>query len=116
MSCARVQSRVIYIMFSNLLIISKIILIIVQKFFAVNIMTNNRQDYYLYEENVNLIKGASRIWNVLIHLKDETVEKSENCDDMRYIYTNDCSLLIATMVNSKKKCISSIYNQLLHLT
>lgn len=70
-------------------------------------------DYDFYRENVNLIKGVSRIWNVPIHLtesandgdfRNETTKGNDNPDDggiytTRYIHTNDCLLLIAVTVN-----------------
>lgn len=72
-------------------------------------------DYDFYRENVNLIKGVSRIWNVPIHLtesandgdfRNETTKGNDNPDDSgiyttRYIHTNDCLLLIAVTVNEK---------------
>ncbi|EFN78371.1 Valyl-tRNA synthetase, mitochondrial [Harpegnathos saltator] len=61
----------------------------------VRILTTNMQDYDLYKDNVNLIKGVSRIWNVSIYLtKDYETMKKDNCDEILYVYTDDCSLLI----------------------
>lgn len=75
----------------------------------VNILVNNVHDYDFYLENINLIKGASRIWNVPIHLTEsindddfhnKATKDNYNSDDnsiytIRYIHTNDCALLIA---------------------
>jgi len=82
-------------------------------FYTVNILVNNVHDYDFYRENINLIKGASRIWNVPIHLTESindddfhkaTKDNYDNSDDngiytIRYIHTNDCALLIAVTVN-----------------
>nr|XP_012217510.1 PREDICTED: valine--tRNA ligase, mitochondrial-like isoform X1 [Linepithema humile] len=76
----------------------------------VNILVNNLCDYNFYQENVNMIKGVSRIWNVPIHLvesmndsnfnKVTTVTGSDNNSNsgvytIRYRYTDDCLLLFA---------------------
>lgn len=58
----------------------------------VNILTTNEEDYNLYKENVNLIKGVSRIWNVPICLMKNHEMITE--EDVRYIHTDNCSLLI----------------------
>lgn len=83
-------------------------------FYTVNILVNNVHDYDFYLENINLIKGVSRIWNVPIHLTESindddfhnkaTKNNYDNSDDngiytIRYIHTNDCALLIAVTVN-----------------
>lgn len=75
-------------------------------------------DYNFYRENINLIKGAGRIWNVPIHLTEsfndddfhsETIRGyNDNSDDngiytTRYIHTNDCALLIAVTVKTMRK-------------
>lgn len=70
--------------------------------FAVGILTENLQDYDLYKNNVNLIKGVSRIWNVPIYLtKDYEAARQENRSEIRYDHTDDCSLLIAIAVSEK---------------
>ncbi|KYQ52374.1 Valyl-tRNA synthetase, mitochondrial [Trachymyrmex zeteki] len=83
----------------------------------VNILVNNIRNYNFYRENVNLIKGASRIWNMPIHLtesvndgnfnrmiKDNNSDSNSACT-VQYIHTNDCSLLITVMVNGKMRCL-----------
>lgn len=87
----------------------------------VNILVNNTHDYDFYQENVNLIKGVSRIWNVPIHLTESFNDGNfhnettrDNNDNgiytTRYIHTNDCSLLIAvtdaSMLEQIKKNIA----------
>lgn len=86
---------------------------------TVNILVGNVHDYNFYRENVNLIKGVSRIWNVPIHLRESanddnfngmTITRENNSDgdssacSVQYIHTNDCSLLITNMVNEKMRC------------
>ncbi|XP_072756562.1 valine--tRNA ligase, mitochondrial isoform X2 [Anoplolepis gracilipes] len=91
----------------------------------VSILVNNMYDYDFYQENINLIKGVSRIWNVLIHLTESVNDgdfhneivkgNNDNFDNSsiyttRYIHTNDCSLLIAatdaSMLEQVKKNIA----------
>ncbi|XP_011704561.1 PREDICTED: valine--tRNA ligase-like isoform X3 [Wasmannia auropunctata] len=68
----------------------------------VNILVNNVRDYNFYRENVNLIKGVSRIWNIPIHLTEsvndgnfnETTRDNNGVWTIQYMHTNDCSLLI----------------------
>ncbi|KYM77237.1 Valyl-tRNA synthetase, mitochondrial [Atta colombica] len=77
----------------------------------VNILVNNVRDYNFYRENVNLIKGASKIWNMPIHLTESTnngnfnrMIRDNNSDGVcivQYMHTNDCSLLITAMVSRK---------------
>jgi len=76
-------------------------------------LIGNVRDYNFYRENVNLIKGVSRIWNVSIHLTESANDRNFNGIIMRdnnsnggvytiqYIHTNDCSLLITAKVNGK---------------
>ncbi|XP_012528104.2 valine--tRNA ligase, mitochondrial isoform X3 [Monomorium pharaonis] len=70
----------------------------------VNILIGNVRDYNFYRENVNLIKGVSRIWNVSIYLTEsannnfsETTTR-DNSDGgictIQCMHTDDCSLLI----------------------
>lgn len=71
------------------------------------------RDYNFYRENVNLIKGASKIWNMPIHLTESANDgnfnrmiRDNNSDDdgvctVQYMHTNDCSLLITAMVSRK---------------
>lgn len=79
----------------------------------VNILVNNVRDYNFYRENVNLIKGASKIWNVPIHLIESAndsnfnrmMTRDNNSDGdgictVQYMHTNDCSLLITVMDTS----------------
>ncbi|XP_018347132.1 PREDICTED: valine--tRNA ligase, mitochondrial-like isoform X1 [Trachymyrmex septentrionalis] len=79
----------------------------------VNILVNNVRDYNFYRENVNLIKGASKIWNVPIHLIESAndgnfnrmMTRDNNSDGdgvctVQYMHTNDCSLLITAMDTS----------------
>ncbi|KAG5330802.1 SYVC ligase, partial [Acromyrmex heyeri] len=79
----------------------------------VNILVNNVRDYNFYRENVNLIKGASKIWNVPIHLTESAndsnfnrmMTRDNNSDGndvctVQYMHTNDCSLLITAMDTS----------------
>ncbi|XP_014598391.1 PREDICTED: valine--tRNA ligase-like isoform X1 [Polistes canadensis] len=40
----------------------------------VHIVVDNLEDHEFYTKNINLIKGASRIWNVSIHLKENYVK------------------------------------------
>lgn len=73
----------------------------------VTILLNNECDYNFYQENINLIKGVSRIKNVCIYLKglmkndnfNETTRDfntdSNNVHTTQYLHTNNCSLLIA---------------------
>ncbi|KYN35996.1 Valyl-tRNA synthetase, mitochondrial [Trachymyrmex septentrionalis] len=82
----------------------------------VNILVNNVRDYNFYRENVNLIKGASKIWNVPIHLIESAndgnfnrmMTRDNNSDGdgvctVQYMHTNDCSLLITAMVSGKMR-------------
>jgi len=76
-------------------------------------LIGNVHDYNFYRENVNLIKGVSRIWNVSIHLTESANDGNFNGIMMRdnnldggvctiqYIHTNDCSLFITAKVNGK---------------
>lgn len=85
----------------------------------VNILTNNIDDYDFYKNNVNLIKGVSRIWNVPILLTEsandgdiynETRGNDDGIYTTRYTHTNNCSLLIAvtdaSMLGQVKKNIA----------
>ncbi|XP_014482255.1 PREDICTED: valine--tRNA ligase, mitochondrial-like isoform X2 [Dinoponera quadriceps] len=72
----------------------------------VNILTGDARDYDLYKDNVNLIKGVSRIWNVPIHLtRDCEMARKDNHDEIRYVHTDDCSLHIAIADASATKQI-----------
>lgn len=87
---------------------------------AVNILVNNLCDYNFYQENMNLIKGVSRIWNVPIHLVESmndsnlnkiiTATRSDNNSDsgvctIRYKCTDDCLLIIAVTVSKEMDII-----------
>lgn len=61
------------------------------------------QDYDLYKDNINVIKGVSRIWDVPIHLaKDYETAETNNHDEIQYAHTDDCWLLIAITVRGKR--------------
>lgn len=73
---------------------------------TVNILLGNECDYNFYRENVNLIKGVSRIENVYIYLEESMKNDNEdlstdsnNVYTTRYMYRNDCSLLFAVKVS-----------------
>ncbi|XP_025987629.1 valine--tRNA ligase, mitochondrial isoform X2 [Solenopsis invicta] len=75
----------------------------------VNILLGNIRDYNFYRENVNMIKGVSRIWNVSVHLtesaNDGNFNETRNNSDggvytIQYTHTNDCSLFITVMDSS----------------
>ncbi|KAL0106283.1 hypothetical protein PUN28_016182 [Cardiocondyla obscurior] len=78
----------------------------------VNILVGNAHDYNFYQENVNLIKGVSRIWNVSIHPMtnndnfNKTIAMKNNNSNgdgistIEYRHTNDCSFLITVMDTS----------------
>ncbi|KYN06455.1 Valyl-tRNA synthetase, mitochondrial, partial [Cyphomyrmex costatus] len=91
----------------------------------VNILVNNVCDYNFYRENVNLVKGASKIWNVPVHLTESTnndnfnrmMTKDNNSDGtctVQYTHTNDCSFLITAIVSGKMRC-SITYANINHL-
>lgn len=80
-------------------------------------MVANVDDYNFYRENVNLIKGVSRIWNTSIHLMESMNSENSNettitrNDTARilgnsnvytacYKHKDDCLLLISVMVNN----------------
>ncbi|XP_011864369.1 PREDICTED: valine--tRNA ligase, mitochondrial-like isoform X1 [Vollenhovia emeryi] len=79
----------------------------------VNILVGNMRDYHFYLENVNLIKGVSRVWNVRVteSASDDnfnrmmTTTNDNNFDGgsictIQYMHTNNCSLLITVMDTS----------------
>jgi len=84
--------------------------------YLVGIFVGNMDDYNFYQENVNLIKGVSKIWNISIHLAKSINDSDLNETIMiRSDYEiptganicgiwhkhKDCLLFISVMVNKR---------------
>lgn len=62
-------------------------------------MVDNSENHEFYTKNINAIKGASRIWNVSIYLKENYVK---NINSIQEELNSNCSLFLSVQVCHSK--------------
>lgn len=65
----------------------------------VHVVVDNSENHEFYTKNINAIKGASRIWNVSIYLKENYVK---NINSIQEELNSNCSLFLSVQVCHSK--------------